>query len=822
MDHPYICKIYEIGEAQKKSFIAMEYIQGANLREKLEENPLPVRKALETAGEIAEALETAHKQKIVHRDLKPSNIMLTPAGHVKVMDFGLAKELTSLEGQEEEITTALTKDGSLLGTLPNMSPEQVLGRRVDTRSDIFSFGVVLYEMLTGVNPFKGDTSVDTAHAILNKTAPPLTRYTENIPVLLQHTVKKTLAKEPDRRYQLIHEVRTDLGELIEESGDSISEVAAAPSEATSAVGKWGQPIPLVTALLVGSTLAGLAVWNLKPTPETATPFTAQTVAIRLTNYGGGETSPALAPDGRSLVFVSDHGGAPDIWLRQVSGGDLVQLTDDAAVESDLVYASDGDTIYFSRSDNSGRAIWRIGALGGEPRLVVSNAHQPAPSPGGQSLAYRSGGAIVLSAVDGSGSRTLVQAVGSEARPAWAPDGRRLSYHQHALFAPSNLVVIDVETGQIHQVTHFVTAGEGIKSHVWLPDNRHLAVSYFKGSSLWQNDLGILDVEDGSVSRLTLNVEQSFAALSVSADGSRLVVTASQVHREVWKVPLGPDPEANGRAAVRVLDRSHDPMWTFVSRDGRTLLFNNATTGSRNLWTMPLDHAAEPRQITTVPGDAVMHSSLSPAGTRVAFASRATGNSDIWTQNLDGSGLRQLTNDAAADSWPVWSPDGEWIVFSSFVDDRYETRRVPAAGGPAEKVVDGFFRGDWIDQPDGSGTWLVTSTSGRESSVRLTDFEKRTVLWNERMDWDSNWWSLPMFSPDGRFISMPLQERCDSDVIWILDASTGQRRLGVRFPEPFRMYFRADWVDDGEALLVNHYETTSHVVLLDSFWVSEGR
>ena len=238
LDHPFICHIHEVGEVEGKSFIAMEYIQGTTLREKLTEGPLPVRKALETAGEMAEALEAAHKQKIVHRDLKPSNIMLTPEGHVKVMDFGLAKRVTPVAGQEQEITTALTQQGSTLGTVPYMSPEQVRGQEVDTRSDIFSFGVVLYEMLTGAHPFKGDTSADTSHAILGETPPPLTRYTEDIPVLLQHTVRKMLAKEADDRYQLIHEVRTNLGELLEESGDSISEVAIGLTGVSSAAGWW--------------------------------------------------------------------------------------------------------------------------------------------------------------------------------------------------------------------------------------------------------------------------------------------------------------------------------------------------------------------------------------------------------------------------------------------------------------------------------------------------------------------------------------------------------------------------------------------------------
>jgi len=172
LDHPYICHIHEVGEVEGTSFISMEYVQGETLKDKLGKGPLPLKDALEKATEVAEALEEAHSQGIVHRDLKPSNIMLTPQGHVKVMDFGLAKQVTAVEGEEQEITTALTKQGSTLGTVPYMSPEQVRGQRVDTRSDIFSFGVVLYEMLTGVNPFKRDTSVDTSHAILGETPPP--------------------------------------------------------------------------------------------------------------------------------------------------------------------------------------------------------------------------------------------------------------------------------------------------------------------------------------------------------------------------------------------------------------------------------------------------------------------------------------------------------------------------------------------------------------------------------------------------------------------------------------------------------------------------
>ena len=235
-------------------------------------------------------------------------------------------------------------------------------------------------------------------------------------------------------------------------------------------------------------------------------------------------------------------------------------------------------------------------------------------------------------------------------------------------------------------------------------------------------LAILDTQDGSIVRLTTTVGDGLYAPSVSADGSRLVATRLHYFQEIWKVPLGSDPDTNGRTAVRLIGESAGPLWTFVSRDGRTVLFNSPASGSRNLWTAPPDPGAHLSQITTVPGDAISHSSLSPDGTRVAFASIAAGHSDIWTQRVDGSDLRQLTNDEPADSWPVWSPDDEWIVYQSYRADRQETWRIRASGGLPEKLLDQGFRGDWIRQPGGNGTWIVTTGSS-------TAAECDSSMWN---------------------------------------------------------------------------------------------
>jgi len=298
LDHPYICHIHEVGEVEGKSFISMEYVQGETLSQKLTEGPLPLKNALQTAVEVAEALEAAHKNDIVHRDLKPSNIMLTPEGHVKVMDFGLAKRVTPPEGQEEEITTVLTKQGSTLGTIPYMSPEQVRGQEVDTRSDIFSFGVVLYEMLAGVNPFSKGGHMETAKAVLSDTAPPLTRYTEDIPLLLQHTIKKMLAKEPDQRYQLIHEVRTNLGELIVTSGESevSAEVpAASPTQRSSL---W----PVVAGGVVVLVILALALFW--PSTVTAPGESIDSIAILPFDNRSGDPELEYISDGITQGIIS--------------------------------------------------------------------------------------------------------------------------------------------------------------------------------------------------------------------------------------------------------------------------------------------------------------------------------------------------------------------------------------------------------------------------------------------------------------------------------------------------------------------------------------
>ena len=426
----------------------------------------------------------------------------------------------------------------------------------------------------------------------------------------------------------------------------------------------------------------------------------------------------------------------------------------------------------------------------------------------------SGSAIAVSALDGSGAQTLVAQHSNRLRAAACPLGLPMVVGWRTVRArclvQSTFSSSTPRPGHQRRVAQLPPIGNVVGQPAWLPDNRHLVISYLPFPRLQAPaDLGIIDIQDGSITRLTTTVGNAFLTPACRPTARAVIATGLAISGEVWKVPLGADPDANRRSAVRLVDGSALPMWTFVSRDGRTLLFNSPASGSRNLWTMPTDGSASPRQITAQPNDSISHSSLSPDGTHVAFASIASGHSDIWTQNIDGSDLRQLTNDEAADSWPMWSPDGSSIAYVSFRNERAETWRIPSAGGTPEKILDQFVRGDWIRQPGGTGTWIATG------GVQLIDVERRSVVWN-RMTPNGND-STPTFSGDGKFISAAFREGGDR-VIRVFDTATGESRVAARLS--FRTLFHVSWTDSDRAFIVNRFEPVSHIVLFDRFWSAE--
>ena len=816
LNHPHIAAIYSFEEPHA---IVMELVDGPTLGDLIARRSLNVAEATRIAQHVALALEAAHEKGIVHRDLKPANIKVTPNGTVKVLDFGLAKALNKesavsvLADSPTFSAVGGTRAGVILGTVAYMSPEQARGQALDARTDIWAFGCVLFEMLTGRPAFDGQAVTDVLAAILTRE-PEWETLPADTPDAVRRLLRRCLQKDLKHRLRHIGDAQFELHDA-----RTVEPPGQAPPRGRHPAWKI---LPIVGAL---GALLGAAVYHLAAGARLdAGPQwpTAQVTATRLTNYGQSETDAAISPDGRSFVFLSNHGGTPDLWLRQVAGGDPIPLTNDASIEDGPTYAPDGETIYFARLDSGRPSIWRTGMLGGQAQKVIEG-RLPALSRDGRHLAFLrdgpEGSTLMIADATGGGARAVWTGLlgGALAHaPAWSPDGQRVSFTQFGLFAPSNLVVVDATSGQLRQVTRYTKGNEGVGSHTWLPDNRHLLVSFVPFQrQLARSDLGILDVEDGSIERLTMAIESGYTAPSLSADGTRLIATATDSRRDVWKVPLGPNPSENERAAVRLLDDTWDAMWTFVSRDGRTLLFNSPLSGSRNLWMMPLDGSGRPRQITSFPNDALAHSSLSPDGRRVAFASTAAGSSDIWVQDVDGSNLRQLTNDDASDAWPVWSPDGQSLVFNSLRDGRHQIWRVSVADATAERIIDGFFRGDWANQPDGSGTWIVTSTGA--GGFRLIDVEQRSVVWEVRRP---DALAMPIFSPDHRSISVPLTRGGGQTDIAVVDAASGSVRIAAQLPYP--VMFRASWIDGGKAVLVNRDNSASYIVMFDRFRRVSGR
>ncbi len=759
LDHPFICHIHEVGEVEGKSFISMEYIQGTTLKEKLVEGPLPVKEALEKATEVAEALEEAHKQGIVHRDVKPANIMLTPQGHVKVMDFGLAKQVTPVEGQEQEITTALTQQGSTLGTVPYMSPEQVRGQEVDTRSDIFSFGVVLYEMVSGLNPFKKGSAMDTATAILGKTPSPLTRYTENIPVLLQHTVKKMLAKEPDRRYQLIHDVRTNLGELIEESGDLIREVAAGPSGASSAAGWWRWAIPWSIAV-VAVVVAGLALWNLtSPTTSPSTPPVVRSLValsddLRIADLSKGVV--ALSPDGTHLAYAATRDGTTMLFLRAM---DQLEAQPIPATEagSSPFFSPDGQWLGFFADAK----LKKVLVSGGAP-VILSDV----PSPNA-SASWGAVETIVLTPfvnsslfhVSAEGGTlqpltTLDSANGESdnVSPQVLPDAKAVLF---TVVSAGNvqIVVQSLETEERRVVLEGVTGARYVPTgHLVYPEAGTLMAVTFDLEQLkvTGSPIPILQgiMESGTPSR--------FAHFAFSDTGTLVYVSTDTNPRQgrtlVWvdrkgaEEPLAAPPriyfhprlspdgqkaavtiEVNDQENISVYDirrdawtqltfeDGHFPLWT---PDGKRIVFASTRFGPQNLFWKPADGTGAAERLSESALSHTAHS-WSPDGKSLAFTElHPTSSGDIWVLPLEGERTPwPFLQTPSSETGVVFSPDGHWVAYRSNESGRQEiyVQPFPSTGAKWLISTEGGEEAAWA----GSGSEIFYRNGDQMMAVDIT-------------------------------------------------------------------------------------------------------
>jgi eukaryotic-like serine/threonine-protein kinase len=732
LNHPNIVTIYDIDQADGVHFIAMEYVAGRPLDDLVTRRGLQLKIALKYAVQMADALAAAHAAGIVHRDLKPGNVMVTDSGLVKVLDFGLAKltEQAATTVSEDAKTLASnprpkTDEGVILGTVSYMSPEQAEGKLVDARSDIFSLGSVLYEMVTGRKAFQGETKLSTLTAILREEPKRAGEIVEGLPKEVERIISRCLRKEPSRRFQHMDDVKVELEELKEESDSGKLLAASVPQPARRKSWLWGAG--LLALLAIGATVLLL-------TRSTTKAPQVELTAVPLTSYPGIEDQPTFSPDGSQVAFVwnGEKQDNEDIYVKLIGSGGYLRLTTDPARDYNPAWSPDGTSIAFLRDLPGGRtAVVLIPPIGGPERklvetsTVITGLVSPpsclAWSPDGTSLAIvdrnppnESFGIFLLSIETGEKKKlTSPPHDADDCSPAFSPDGRALAFGR-ASGAVGDLLVQQLSSNfsPLGEPKPILRDSQVALNPTWTLEGREIISSFglgFSPSGLWRI------AADGSGNRQRLDFAGDHTDNpSLSRQRNRLAYARSILDSNIWCVEL---PRSRGQVsqAVKLIASTRTEACPQFSADGRKIVFASDRSGSFEIWVCNRDgsHAV---QVTSMGGPATATPRWAPDGEQIAFDSISNGNWDIFVVAASGGKPRRLTNQPASESIPSWSRDGKWIYFCSQTGQS-QVWKVPAEGGRAVQVTrnGGFVA---FESPDGRFLYYTKSEEGTEGLWRM--------------------------------------------------------------------------------------------------------
>lgn len=717
--HPNVVTIHDVGSDREIDYIAMEHIDGRPLDECIPETGLPPKQALAYAIQIAAALAGAHAAGIVHRDLKPGNIMITREGLVKLLDFGLArKSRLGMSG-----IGTLTLEGDLAGTPSYMSPEQARGEQVDWRSDIFSFGAVLYKMLTGRDAFSGASAVETMNAILTSEPRPMTEGGKQIPPGVESLILHCLEKNAGDRFQSAQ----DIGFALEASATLAGAIVPAGPPRWRVMAPW---MAAAAASLIVGVLAGRYLLSMRE----PLPSVEGRVFAPVTDDAGAELFPSLSPDGAQIVYTSKVAGNYDIYVRRVGSSDSQNLTQNAGDDdTQPAWSPDGRQIAF-RSERQGGGIFTMRLDGSGAQRVSEAGFNPAWSPDGKRIVFaeesisrpedRSGRVSQLWSIEVSSGKKRLLTKEDAVQPDWSPSGRFIAYWAIDLDGDRDLYTIPADGGTPIRLTrdHFVDWNP-----VWSPDGAWLYFCSTRGGAMaiWRVPMRESTGEARGAPELVRTPSNYPAHLSFSGNGKRLAYAQMLNTGKLLTVRFEPDLESVRSEPKVILNSAQGAARPALSPDGKWLAFNTTET-EEHLFVIGADGSGL-RQATNG-SHRNRGPRWSPDGKKIAYFSRRSGDWEIWSLTVDSGESRQVTKLGGQNvAWPVWSSDGKRLAYTIFgfntflIDAAKEWASQTPEKLPAYAQQGQLFNG-WSWSPDGK---TLAGFLNRDDGVVLYDVATRT-------------------------------------------------------------------------------------------------